>query len=276
MKKLRYTVQILIIAIVLLSPIPAYADIIWTPPDSFFDKNYDKCEQLNRSFYANGASGYVSVKKEPGSDIEVFTITNGELYDVSFTYELDDEQWGIIMRDVQDDFSNPRTGWLPINQMVAAYDYISFLDEHMGEVYSYRGDYASLYEPVDLVFWTWPGSGNISRVLETKYTQYREDILKTGALILYGYVDSEGREWGMVSRYAKYDENTWICLSDPANQDIPAFNKAPQPELIPPSDPNKQSTTLSILSNNWKIILLVVVLVIGTDALIRVVNKNKK
>ena len=95
--------------------------------------------------------------------------------------------------------------------------------------------------------------------------------------------------------YASRD--LWVCLSDPSNQDIPAFNSAPEPVLWPAADPNGNQIAVSTtdpalspsptdpltlpdtgkpwLSTPLLIIILVVVLVVATVVLIQIFWKKK-
>ena len=274
--KRYFSICLLIIALMLLFPVAAYADVIWTPPDSFYEKNYEKCDHLNRMFYANGERGYVSAKKEPGSNTDVGAIINGGQYHVSFTYEHRGERWGVIMLDgwgtgTRDQI---RTGWVPMDQLVLVYDQISFSADHSHEFYDYSGDYGALFEVKELIFWTWPGSGQISMVHDNPTLRDREPA-KDWLMAAIAYKDSEGREWGFIP-YFFASRSNWVCLSDPGNRDIPAFNPALMPELFPPADPSELPASGNGILTLLIIIFMVAALVIGTAVLIRVFWKPKK
>ena len=50
------------------------------------------------------------------------------------------------------------------------------------------------------------------------------------------FTDDEGRDWGYVSYFYGF-RDFWVCLNDPSNPNIPAFNPAPEPSLYPAVDP---------------------------------------
>ena len=272
----RYlSICVLAITLMLMFPVIAYADYIWTPSDDFYDNNQNKCDNLGRTFYANGVRGYVSVKKEPGSNSEIGAITNGLKYYVYSTYDLGDERWGLIMPDAWS-IAPPigvHTGWVLMDQLVLVYDNISFDEEHGNEFYVCSGDYAALFEVDELVFWRWPGSGEIAMVHDDPADRSREPA-RSWLAPTSAYMDSEGREWGKIP-YFYASRYMWVCLSDPGNSDIPVFNPAPIPELYPPADPGELSTQGIWISEYLTTIIIVAVLVIGAAVLIRILWKPK-
>jgi len=227
MKKTCLILAAILFLSLALPPGGARADVLWEPEDDFYNKHSDECVTVSRIFYANGEDGYVSMKKEPGARREVGKIENGETIYIQFTYNHNGESWGIA------EFTEPKSerwtsGWTPMDQLQAKYDYISFDEEHSSEYYSYSDD-DTTHEPIDIVLWTWPGSGEIASTLQKEWLDPDTD-----SYILNGptraYKDSDGREWGFVG-YFYGSRNSWICLSDPSNDNIPAFNPAPEPVL---------------------------------------------
>ena len=274
---------ILLTTLLLLSfpPIAASADIIFEPPDSFYKKHYADCVNINRNFYANGKDGYIMLKSEPGASGEVAAFVNGTIFNISFAYDRNGEQWGVVTFYAAADSAgqnngtrvNEGTGWIPMSDLVVVYDYISFEEEYGSEFYSYSGDsYDGLSENIELVFWTWPGSGEIAETHRishaTNYTESERIWLTTER----AYKDAEGREWGFVPYYYAA-RNRWICLSDPANADIPAFNPAPEPQLWPPIDPGSLPSPRSGAPTLIIIITMVAAVTIGTAVLIKILWK---
>ena len=91
-------------------PLAAYADVIMPrrvapsgvqvvrPNHSFFLRHIDELVPLARSFYANGEGGFVSVKREPGAEEEIFVIENNSVCFISYTYMYKGELWGSVDR----------------------------------------------------------------------------------------------------------------------------------------------------------------------------------
>jgi len=206
----------------------AQADLVWEPENDFYNRNKSKCVSLSRGFYANGEDGYISMKREPGARREVAKLENGEILHILFTYDHNGEVWGLS------EFISPKTydwisGWGQMDQLLLVYDYISFDEDYSGEFFDYENDADKVAKTGDIVVWTWPGSGKIELVFEEEWQNP-----ETYEFILGGsfraYKDSEDRVWGYIG-YAYGARNVWVCLSDPSNREIPAFNPAPEPVL---------------------------------------------
>ena len=129
-----------------------------------------------------------------------------------------------------------------MTELLLVYDYISFDEEHQREYYPYTGDYAELYAVGDIVFWKWPGSGVTDWTLQAQYRNEETD--RNFLMASHAYKDSEGREWGFF-QYVYGMRNMWVCLSDPSDGDIPAFNPAPGPDLYTAKQPSKMQTPSS-------------------------------
>lgn len=257
---------LLLAAFILLAvPLTAYADVLVEPNNDFYARHRDECTSLNRSFYANGEGGSVSLKKQPGSKAEVAAVENGEVLYIMFTYNHKGELWGVVELYTPDKpYNQWPTGWIPMNQLLLVYDYISFAEEHGADFYPYTGSYDALNTAKEIVFWAWPGSGNAQGSLEA--------VADENFQVSHAYKDAQGREWGFVG-YWYGRRNAWVCLSDPANRDIPAFNPAPTPVLWHAGAANAQKGGLSVPIFS---IILVAALVVGTAILIRVLWKPRK
>ena len=159
-----------------------------------------------------------------------------------------------------------------MHELLLVYDYLSFEKEHEAEFYPYTGSYDKLHETKNIVFWTWPGSGESAWILKEEWRNPETDSNFLTAF--HAYRDSEGREWGFFG-YIYGNRHSWACLSDPGNTDIEAFNRVPAPEL-------RQSNGEIIPPKGFPIQTLIIVLVaglvIGTGVLIRIFwkpNQNK-
>jgi len=117
-------------------------------------------------------------------------------------------------------FTYEFSGWIKLDQMLVMYDYVAFEEDHRDEFYPYDGDFTQIKEARSAIAWAWPGS-------DAHIWTY-EDLETENFRVSYAYKDNEGREWGFVT-YLYGGRNIWVCLSDPLNRDIPAFNPAPEP-----------------------------------------------
>ena len=165
-------------------------------------KEKGKLEIVYRSFYANGADGFVLLKEQPDAEDDIGKIENGRKVTIEGMYNHDGTYWG---------FSRQFCGWVLMDELLVIYDRISFEEEHKEEFYEYAGGYEKLKSAGRIVIWTWPCSGEISTTWDAKMAD--DDFAFDCA-----YRDEEGREWGRMG-------DCWICIDDAANINIPAVEK---------------------------------------------------
>ncbi|MDR2854536.1 MAG: hypothetical protein LBV40_00015 [Methanomicrobiales archaeon] len=159
---------------------------------------------------------------------------------------------------------------MKLEEMLVLYDYVAFAEEHLNEFYPYNGDYTEIKETRSAIAWPWPGAGELLWTVE--------DLDTTHFYVTYAYKDEQGREWGFVP-YLYGSRNIWVCLSDPQNRDLPAFNPAPEPDVWVSETVHvdiKHYASENEFSVVIVIIGLVTVLVAGTAVLIRVFWKPNK
>lgn len=253
---------LLAVCFLLMLPLTAYADVLIEPNNDFYTRHRSECVSLNRSFYANGEGGSVSVKQEPGSNTETAVIENSEILNILFTYNDNGEIWGVTeIFSENEPYDTWPNGWIPMSQLLLVYDYASFAEEYQEEFYTFSGSYEALKTANEIVLWSWPGSGELKGTLEALTVENDGEFNISKA-----YKDKQGQEWGFLV-YWRGERNVWICLSNPASRDIPAFNPPPQPKLWQSDDvnPPKNGLSLPVI-----IIILVFVLVAGTAVLVRV------
>jgi hypothetical protein len=248
---------ILLVIYFLFAP-AAYADAIAEIRNDFLIQHKNECVYLGRSFVASGAGGFVVVKEYPGSNKVEFNIENGEVIYMNNSCLYKGEFWG---------FSKRYSGWVKIDgQLLVLYDYVAFEEGHLEDFYEYEGDYTEIEEAGAVEAWPWPGADSPLWTID--------DLNISSFQVQHAYKDDHGREWGFVP-YLYGSPNIWICLSDPLNKDIPAFDPAPQP--IPwVSDTAHIDIGESENASPTLIIVLVLVLVIGTVFLIKTFWKPKR
>ena len=259
----------------LFSSIVAHADAVWG--NDFLDEHREETQSLDRSrFCVNGADGYVIPQQVPGEALEEFTsehswasnngspvllpkFQNGSELILGQVYIHDGEYWGAM--HPSHSYSWP--GWVAMDQMLAVYIPADFDTEHKDDFqYAYTGNTESLLEAKRLVLWQWPGSDREKRVFESMNSVIDISVLHT-------YRDTDSREWGYISvKYRPPNWNSgatqaigWVCLTDPANSDIPSSYPAPPPTKWSPDGtftwthvtPPKSTVTQYDLTNISKI-----------------------
>ena len=204
---------ILLSACFLLSSLPAVqADLL--PPSGIVDPNR-KPINIDRFFGIDDESDSVPVKIEPGSEDVIVVPENGNLYHISPSYNYRGVSWGFTEQGISSrDWLND---WLPMNQLLLRYDHASFIEEYKDKFYPYVGNYEELKTAKRIVLWSWPGSG-------VMYGSYDAETIGN-IKISNAYMDKNGRQWVFADNVEYGDfVNVWICLSDPSNEVIPAFN----------------------------------------------------
>lgn len=183
------------------SVIPARADVIWEPQDSFYEKHSSECTYVNRQYITDGPDGVVIVYESPESDKVTATWENGMAVWISYTYE--DERgvlWGISETE--------ENGWMPMDYMKLVYDSISFEEDYSGQIEAQSGEVGEQYRNDTIYLWKYPAS-----------EQYRTmDLQSLGAEHMpqyaYLYIDETGHQWGKIG-YFYGMRNLWVCLDAP-------------------------------------------------------------
>ena len=253
----RWSCIIILLFAVLVAPLAVYADAIALPENDFYLEHQDELVYSGRSFAANGEDGSVAAREAPGAKGELTRLQNGEEIYIEATCLYDHEYWG---------FTYFCSGWVKMDEMLVSYDYVAFEEEHIGEFYDYKGSYEELAAAGEALVWPWPGAG---------YTLWTVEGLDTENFwVMHAWKDGDGREWGFVS-YLFGSRNIWICLSDPMDGSIPAFNPGQAQTAWAPDtvhvniEPGANRSVLLI-------IILVAVVAVVTLILIRTLGKRAR
>ncbi len=201
----------LLTALLLLATMitPAFADLIWEPQNSFFERNRTECEYVDRAYIANGAEGYVTITTSPNSHSKLANIGNGTTLYISFVWtDKDGTQWGIGYPAGEFDTE----GWTPLADLAQIYDYRDFEEDHGGEFRDYDGSGDDLGKA--LVF-SYPG-GVVKSTLEENpsYMTFAEAFHNL-------YTDENGLRWTYIGYYMGHREG-WVCIDDPMNEGLGA------------------------------------------------------
>jgi len=261
MRKRTLATLLAALCILLLLPAVAAADVLIEPwDDDFYNSHRDECIYEGRSYYANGADGFVSFRAAPGSARETLNIENGEALFVQFTYAYRGEYWGVV--EVYES-GRPVSGWAPMEQLALVYDARSFAADYGAEFYDYTGDYGAITELSEVILWTWPGSGEIHSHIDPSY--FAESFF-----VDHAYTDAEGRVWGYIG-YWMGRRDAWVCLDAPTDEHLPVLN--PPPPIGKPTRGNDAGGNGLTL---WLIGGAVLVLAAGTALLIWRLGKRRK
>lgn len=253
--------RMFVVLVVCLLVIPfstAYADVVVEPENNFYKQHRSELVLLGRHFVVAGEGESVSVKEEPDAPSDKGQLQSGEVVYLNESILYNGSYWGFI---------EEYEGWVMIDELEVIYDYITFSEEHEGEFYQYEGELPKLAMTRAALAWTWPGSG--------EYKYLIEDLDPESFSVYHAYTDAEGQEWGFIGNYHGYD-NFWICIDDPMNRDIPAFNPASKPAGWVSNTPHKDVEAAFDNSTIILVVALVVVVALATIVLIAVLWRPKK
>lgn len=214
---------------------PAFADVMWEPDNnSFYDRHREQCEYENRSYYANGREGFVTLLDAPNGSMVRAQFENGEKLRIYFIY---DGSYGLAAYWMD---GKETSGWVPMSDLELVYDFISFEEEYADRIRSYNGEFADYDGNAEAVnFYAYPGAERINMTWETDGQWHVLENLtgtsENSSYISSIFVDEDGRTWGYVS-YMYGRLNSWFCLDEPDGTDFPVRAVA-APSLTPAQTP---------------------------------------
>lgn len=218
-----------------LLAVPAQADVIWEPSNSFYKDHADQCELEERVYWINGPEGYVTLREAPDGR-PIANVKNGSKFYVNWVWKKGNDRWGVVNCDLTgepDKYLAVADGtekgwqelWLPLEETVLYYDTQSFEEDHRGELSPERKTFAVADKA--LCFYEYPG-GPLIWQMDPADTR-DENNVETAVV----YTDPAGREWGKVG-YWYGNRNIWFCLSDLENPDLPVEDHTP--DLYPAAE----------------------------------------
>lgn len=212
---MKRTLCLLLALIFLLAPAVS-ADVILEPQDSFYNQHRDACSYLDRSYYADGPDGCVTVYRNPESAAVVEKLYNGTEVWISYVYtDANATEWGFCEHYGEDHW----TGWMPMAYLLLKYDSQSFREEFAPRIRDESGQIAS-YGENRVHFWGYPGSDTLWAAMKID-SGYTPEYFQT-------FTDDAGRDWAYINYYAGI-RDVWVCLDDPtADYDTLYASHAPQ------------------------------------------------
>ncbi len=201
----------LIAALLAALTLPAYADVLWEPENSFYEKHHEDCEYLGRRYMVNSPDGFITVWDAPDGSRVLGQFENGSKLWVYWLYE----NWGVIGHR---DGDKPIEGWVDMNSMVLLYDHTAFAEDYADQIRPYNGEFAD-YDGEDKIFnfYEYPGAPEICHWMQatTKFVPDLTGIYEDGQSIIQSvFVDENGLTWGYIGYYGG-QLNAWFCLDDP-------------------------------------------------------------
>lgn len=249
----------------------AGADLLWEPTDDLFFRTHN-CVYEDRSYYANGSEGFITLWDAPGGSTVRAQYRNGEKLWVGYTCK----DWALIScREGRDELS----GWAPLSDLYLVYDHISFEEEYGDQFRDYDGEFADYDGEAGEEFWLWeyPHAGEPKSVQKTT-RQMLDALLGTSDMvpccISKVYVDRNDWTWGFVE-WLYSDRDFWILLDNPTCDGIMTSCIPEVDDLI-----NSGKITLPqepvLPGPSYTPYILAAAVVIITAGLLRIFWKKKK
>lgn len=189
------------------------ADVIFEPEDDFYENNRDACQYHNRTYYAQGPDGGVTVYRSPESAAVDQRLENGQPLWIGYIYtDADGIEWGYT-----EQFNGLWEGWVPMDYLLLKYDHLSFSEEFADRILDTSGEITASGDEVR--FWNYPGSEDfVSVPVDEGYPVAYQKL----------FADDAGREWGYIG-YHMGIKSVWVCLDAPgADYDTLYADHAPQ------------------------------------------------
>ena len=202
MSKTARILTVLLASVMLFAlALPAFADVILEPHNSFYDEHADECTAGEQRMYVAKEGGLV-VAVDPESDMGTL-FPSGSYFWSCWQYNDGRTVWGYI-----ENYEDPgKAGWFKLGDVYRVYDHIDFEKEHGSEFYEDKTEHTF----TSAVAYDYP-NGPVDHVIDGEDATYLLDDLVFNSL----YRDENGREWGFIGyRFGRW--NVWICLDEPDN-----------------------------------------------------------
>ena len=203
MKQKLFSLTLALLAVMTLA-LPVSADVIWTPDDSFYEKHWDECDYVGRSYQLAGFDGKVAVYTAPGG-MHKTTLDNGLQGTIQFTWTGYGLTWGYLCWITDHDTS----GWVPMDDLSLIYDSQQFMADHAKEIEAVTPVPVNFQEAV---LYSYPNGPVLEGTLQEDL-----DYQPISEVFTQIYTGTDGLRWGYVGYYMGH-RNTWVCLDDPTNR----------------------------------------------------------
>lgn len=236
--------------------VPASADLIWEPQDSFYEKHRGECDYVNRGYELAGYDGKVTIFTAPGGSNKA-TLENGTQCTIQFTWTGNGVTWGYLCwvsdRDVE--------GWVPMDDLSLIYDSQQFMEDHAGEISETSPVPVDFHEAV---LYSYP-NGTASTTLEEApdYMPFSETFTRL-------YTDENNLRWGYIGYYMGM-RDYWVCLDDPMNTELNTG--------IVPSSPSPAQTRGSATVTAGPPVMLIaagLVVLVAAATVVLILKRNRR
>ena len=214
MKKILF----MVILAVLLSVLPASADLIW----GWDEKDvFANCKDTgSRSYIAAGEKGWITSGTPWGDQSPANSYLNGTEFITDKICEYEGKEWLSIriLRYPQPDSMDFRSGHIGemvlLEDVVPAYDTDAFMKDHAAEIQK-DDESIDVCEFVPFTIWRYPNSGIRLYEITTKdecrpFQRENSDLVSEG----FRYTDPDGDRWELFSDETIFNR-VWVNIDHP-------------------------------------------------------------
>ena len=90
--------------------LPARADVLWEPENTFYERHRNECTYIGRQYYANGPDGFITLCEAPDASSYSAQYENGVTLLGQFQYR----SWICVCRWED---GKEVSGWVPLSQI---------------------------------------------------------------------------------------------------------------------------------------------------------------
>lgn len=220
MKKSISLLIVALMAIILIKPFSAKADVIWEPyGDKFYEKHRAGMLLENCGYIVNSPDGYVYIYESPDKtkSSQAYKL-NGEQVPCAYSYEYEGHRWGLVS------YESP--AWMILDDCYRVYDSTLFVHDHENELeeISMQVELKSSY-----YYFSYPGSGEGSPLFDCPDAYAREK-----------YVDADGNEW-LHFGYTYGLRDFWVNITNPESSTCKKLEIKHDFEIYAPKEPSAAS-----------------------------------
>ena len=222
MKKLKQILPLTLGLLLCLSlAAPALADVIYEPENAFYKSHQDECVHSEKNYIVS-ASGAAVCTKPGGKTLGTYEAGTTIYADYLYTDPRTGDVWGSCMFRSDSGWED---GWVCLTGMQVVYDNEDFQTEYGAAFYSPEENTDAptiCLCDTPVVLWRYPGAETPLNTLDMWAGEDADDNAREEMTLWFHtlFDDEDGRQWGYLGYWRGW-RSGWICLSDPAEENLP-------------------------------------------------------
>lgn len=245
--------------------LPAMADVIYEPENSFYNSHRDECTEDSHCYVIPEKLALPALKS-PKDKSAVMTLEAGTSFWTQYLYT--DEKTGMIygLTLLHDTKGNWQDLWVPLAGLAPLYNSTDFNRDYRDQFYTTEESVRIDLTKVAVRLWEYPGAETPKEILDNYVGTDNYEDLNLNTL----FKDEDGLEWGYLG-YWYGRRNCWICISDPEADSFP--QRIPEVTPVPGAPVASEGSGMTAVW--WIPFLLVIVIALITSPLKALFHKKR-